>query len=156
MQQTNIIITKTIMKKIFTLMISLFFLGTTITNAENVQSLIINGEIVAKTVAKITFDGDNVVLHFSDATQQTADMGGVIITFSDPTAIQSLTTFQMKGIVSGKLNLQNVREGATINIYDAAGRQVVSTRQTEIDMSRQKAGIYVLKVDNQVVKFVKR
>jgi nitrogen fixation protein FixH len=144
------------MKKIFNLLVSLLLLGTTLVNAENVQSLIINGETVAKTVAKITFDGDNVVLHFSDATQQTTDMGGVVITFADPTAIQSLTAFQLKGIVNGQLNLQNVREGATINVYDAAGRQVVSTRQSQIDLSRQKAGVYVLKVDNHVVKFVKR
>jgi len=156
LQQTNIIITKTIMKKIFTLLVSFFFLGTTIASAENVQSLIINGETVAKTVTKITFDGDNVVLYFSDTTQQSADMGGVVITFADPTAIQSLTAFQLKGIVNGQLNLQNVREGATINVYDAAGRQVVSTRQSQIDLSRQKAGVYVLKVDNHVVKFVKR
>jgi nitrogen fixation protein FixH len=144
------------MKKIFNLLVSLLLLGTTLANAENVQSLIINGEKVAKAVAKITFDGDNVVLHFSDATQQTTDMGGVVITFADPTAIQSLTAFQLKGIVNGQLNLQNVREGATINVYDAAGRQVVSTRQSQIDLSRQKAGVYVLKVDNHVVKFVKR
>jgi nitrogen fixation protein FixH len=144
------------MKKIFNLLVSLLLLGTTLANAENVQSLIINGETVAKTVAKITFDGDNVVLYFSDTTQQSADMGGVVITFADPTAIQSLTAFQLKGIVNGQLNLQNVREGATINVYDAAGRQVVSTRQSQIDLSRQKAGVYVLKVDNHVVKFVKR
>lgn len=144
------------MKKIFTLMFSLFFLGTTITSAENVQSLIINGETVAKTVAKITFDGDNVVLYFSDATQQTADMSGVIITFTDPTDIQSLTTFQLKGIVSGKLNLQNVQQGATIDIYDAAGKQVLTSKKQVIDVNHLKSGVYVLRVGNQVVKFVKR
>ena len=34
--------------------------------AGNVQTLVINGEKVEKVVARITFEGDNVVLTFSD------------------------------------------------------------------------------------------
>ena len=45
------------------------------------QTVTVNGTIVDKTVKKITFSGDDVVLNFTDDSSQTADMEQVSISF---------------------------------------------------------------------------
>ena len=45
---------------------------------ESGQTITINGQTVDKTATELTFDGDNVILHFNDGTQLSADMASVI------------------------------------------------------------------------------
>lgn len=62
--------------------------------ADTRQRVTAGGETVDKTVAAITFDGDNVTLAFDDSTCMTADMGGVSIALdygSGGTAVASPT-----------------------------------------------------------------
>ena len=42
--------------------------------ADDVQTVTIGGTTVNKTVTQITFSGDDVILHFSDNSTQTADI----------------------------------------------------------------------------------
>lgn len=42
--------------------------------ADDIQTVTIDGSTVSKTVTQITFNGDDVILHFSDNTSQTAAM----------------------------------------------------------------------------------
>ena len=126
-------------------------------HAENKQQLIINGETVAKVVAKMTFEGDNVILHFSDETQQTAAMSSVVLSFewSGETAIYAL-----KNAVGNVLDIDGLAPGTIVSLYDAAGHCLMTTTADEASahLSTQslKSGVYLLKADKQVVKFVKK
>ncbi|MBQ8157805.1 MAG: hypothetical protein IJ081_02150 [Prevotella sp.] len=124
--------------------------------AQPKQQLIINGETVDKVVAKITFEGDNVVLHFSDQTTQTADMSTVTLSFIGAADIRSLSTYQMRSIVDGMLTLEGLAPGTEVQILDAAGKQLIRTRQHNVNVAQLRPGIYVMKAGKQIVKFVKR
>ena len=109
-----------------------------------------------KTVTKITFEGDNVVLHFADSSVQKADMESVVLTFGSTTAIQNLSAFTLRGLVDGQLQLSGLKKGTEVLIYNAAGKQVLRSTSAKINVSQLKSGVYLLKADHQIVKFVKR
>ena len=96
--------------------------------AGNVQTLVINGEKVEKVVARITFEGDNVVLTFSDQTAQTADMENVKLSFTpeDLTAIGTI-----RNAVNKTFSIEGLEPGTEIIIYTTDGEQVFTIRATE-------------------------
>ena len=125
--------------------------------AGNVQTLVINGEKVEKVVARITFEGDNVVLTFSDQTAQTADMENVKLSFTpeDLTAIGTI-----RNAVNKTFSIEGLEPGTEIIIYNTDGKQVLTARASEdlttLKMSSLKKGVYLMKAGKQVVKFIKR
>ena len=143
------------MKKLLMGFVALMLLSVSTVKADD-QRLIINGETVEKTVARITFEGDLVVLHFTDSSERKEDMNTVKIAFTNATSITDLTTYNMRGVVDGKLYLESLAQGAEVLIFDAAGKQLKRTTSNVIDVTNLKTGVYVLKADKQVVKFMKR
>ena len=125
------------MKKTFLLSAIMMLLATTAT-AQAKQTLTINGQTLSKSVSNITFDGDNVVLTFSDATQQTADMETVVLSFE----YSPSTTIQ---------NLSGNDEEAIVTIYDTQGRLITTTTAGEAKTTLRN-GIYVLKNGQQTKK----
>ena len=131
--------------------------------AQTQQTVTINGQTVDKTVVKITFDKDQVVLHFSDGLTQTADMDNVSITFSpsDAESISSLqgNAFTFHGVVNGQLTIGNVQEGTHLTIFNANGQRMMSAQSTggttTLQVSQLPAGTYILKAGSQYVKFQK-
>ena len=124
------------------------------------QRLTINGETVEQAVTQITFDGDQVVLHFADETTESVDMNSVIMEFVVTTGINTKNNaFILKGAVDGELNISGL-ETDRIKIYDASGRMVFSTRvsgsDVHIDAGHLRSGMYILRAGNQMVKFMKR
>ena len=144
-------------KRFLSSLVALLLLGNGAAWADQRQELVVNGEHVEKTVARITFDGDNVVLHFSSQDSQTADMGDVVLKFipGTATAIRCL-----KDVVADKLDVSGLQPGTEVMIFDASGRQVLTTKATDVRMqlsaSSLKSGVYLLKAGKQIVKFVKR
>ncbi len=147
------------MKKIVTLLLSLFLtVGTAF--ADNSQVVIINGQKVEKVATKITFNGDNAVVTFSDGTTDTADMSNVVIYLNVSTDISKVQTFNYNGIIGDELRLSNIAEGTTVTIYDATGKVLQQVKATDTTLSLNTAslknGVYVLKAGNQIVKFLKK
>lgn len=124
------------------------------------QTITINGETVDKVAAQLTFDGDNVILHFTDGTTQSADMDEVAITFETATSISNISVFNLKNSTDGNLDVTGIKAGQKIEIYDITGKKVmqgVATEQsTHIDLAGVKSGVYILRAGNNIVKFVKR
>jgi hypothetical protein len=58
------------------------------------------------------------------------------------------------------LDINGIEPGTTIEIYDAQGKKVITARADEartiLNTHSLKGGIYLLKANRQVVKFVKR
>ena len=147
------------MKKIVTLLLSLFLtVGTAF--ADNSQVVIINGQKVEKVATKITFNGDNAVVTFSDGTTDTADMSNVVIYLNVSTDISKVQTFNFNGLIGDELHLSNIAEGTAVTIYDATGKVLQQVKATDTTLSLNTAslknGVYVLKAGNQIVKFLKK
>lgn len=125
--------------------------------AQNVQTLTINGEKVEKLVARITFEGDNVVLAFSDQTTQKADMTSVILSFT-PQDLTAIGTIQRP--VEKTLSIDGLEPGTEVIVYNTEGKEMLSARASEVQTILKtkslKKGIYLMKAGNQVVKFIKR
>ena len=147
------------MKKIVTLLLSLFLtVGTAF--ADNSQVVIINGQKVEKVATKITFNGDNAVVSFSDGSSQSADMSNVVIYLNVSTDISKVQTFNYNGIIGDDIRLSNIAEGTAVTIYDATGKVLQQVKATDTTLSLNTAslknGVYVLKAGNQIVKFLKK
>ena len=145
------------MRKILALTAACLLLSVSAALAGVGQQLTINGQTVEKSVTRITFDGDNVVLHFIGGDSQTADMESVILGFeySPTTAIHTL-----RGTVGNSLSLEGLEPGTEVSIYDAQGKLVTTTTASEakavLSTSTLKKGVYMLKAGPQAVKFIKR
>lgn len=149
------------MKKKALNIILMMLIFATSAMAETVQTLTINGEKVEQTATKITFNGDKVIVIYSNGDNSgEIDMESVVITFSESTGIDAVSTYQFNGIVDGTLNIGNIADGTTILVYNTSGSVVASVKSkgnsAMIDINSQPAGIYLLKAGKQVVKFVKR
>ncbi len=121
-------------------------------------TLTINGVEVAKTVTKITFDGDNAVLHFGDDTES-HDMNSVMLTFSSLSGIDELIAYSFNGIINDNIELGGIPAGTTIEIYDTIGKLLVSEKSvsdpTCINISLLKSGVYLLRAGKNCIKFKK-
>lgn len=146
------------MKRIYTLIAALLMLSPTAIMADDTttQTLTINGQPVEKAVASFTFDGDNVIIHFSDATQQTADMNDVTLALA--TTVDAIGEVKMP--IGGRFDVEGLAAGILITVYDASGRTVLTTTSdespTQLPVQQLKSGVYVMKAGNQIVKFIKR
>lgn len=94
------------------------------------QTVRVNGESIGKTVSRLTFCGDDVVLQFTDGTSMQADMSGVSIAFSyQATGIQEPERQPSLPVADGvyyQLNGQRLEQRPTKKgIYVVDGRKVV-------------------------------
>lgn len=99
--------------------------------AENKQTVTIDSQAVGKTVKEITFDGDNVILSYSDNTSDTKDMSLVSLafTYDGTTGIDQVETTEkaLQGKVFN-LNGQYVgtsTEGLAKGVYIVNGKKVI-------------------------------
>jgi len=120
------------MKKIFFISCALISaLAVQADDEKAVQEVLIDNQVVAKEVTKITFEGDNAVLTFADNTQQTADMESVVINFSyNPTGI-------------GRVNDNAVKDQ---KVYNLTGMHVKNTTDG------LKKGVYVVDGKKKMIK----
>ncbi|MEE0974065.1 MAG: T9SS type A sorting domain-containing protein [Paludibacteraceae bacterium] len=58
--------------------------------------------------------------------------------------------------VQSTLYIKGVAEDASVQIYNMAGQCVMQTNGTEIQVAEFVKGTYLLKVENKVVKFIKK
>ena len=122
------------------------------------QQLTINGSPVEKTVTEITFNGDNVVLHFGDSTEETFTMNSVLITFGTSTGISEVS--QYNGLVDDQFILAGIPAGTDISIYNINGTLVhsdtASGETVQLTVNTLPSGTYLLKAGKHIVKFSKR
>lgn len=98
--------------------------------ADDGQVVTVNGTKVNKTVTKMTFDGDDVVLTFGDNTTQKVDMSQVTIAFTVADAIKAL---------------EQEPQDAPVNYFDLNGKQLKKA---------PKKGAYMMQKGQTVVKIL--
>lgn len=140
------------------MMIALCVAGTLF--AETTQTLLINGQQVDKTVSAISFDGDNVVLHFGNETES-YDMNLVSLSLDNNAGLNNLKVFTFNGKIEGGVLSVGGLDGSTpVYIYNLSSVVQASARadingNAEVDITSLPGGIYILHAGNNCVKFVK-
>ena len=94
------------------------------------QTVKIDGQVIEKTVSEITFDGDNVVLQYSDNTSDQADMSLVTLSFSYTTTGISQVEGIKKALQGKVYNLQGQcvgksHKGLSNGVYIINGKKVI-------------------------------
>ena len=98
--------------------------------AGNKQTVTIDGQVKEKTISEITFDGDNVVLHYADNTSATEDMSLVTLSFSYTTTGISQVEGIKKALQGKVYNLQGQCVGSSLQglskgVYIINGKKVI-------------------------------
>ena len=98
--------------------------------ADNKQTVKIDGQVIEKTISEITFDGDNVVLHYADNTSDPADMSLVTLSFSYTTTGISQVEGIKKALQGKVYNLQGQcvgfsLQGLSKGVYIINGKKVI-------------------------------
>lgn len=98
--------------------------------AGNKQTVTIDGQVIEKTISEITFDGDNVVLHYADNTSDQADMSLVTLSFSYTTTGISQVEGIKKALQGKVYNLQGQcvgksPKGLSKGVYIINGKKVI-------------------------------
>lgn len=98
--------------------------------ADNKQTVKIDGQVIEKTISEITFDGDNVVLHYADNTSDPADMSLVTLSFSYTTTGISQVEGIKKALQGKVYNLQGQCVGSSLQglskgVYIINGKKVI-------------------------------
>lgn len=143
------------MKKLSLIAIACLLMGLS-AQAEKKQTLTINGQTIEKVATRITIEGDNVIVTFGDQTTQTADMEQVKLSFAPVSTAIGI----IKEHVADVLNINGLEPGTEVEIYDAQGKKVMTALADDVrailNTRSLKGGIYLLKANRQVVKFIKR
>ena len=98
--------------------------------AGNKQTVTIEGQVIEKTISEITFDGDNVVLHYADNSSDQADMSLVTLSFSYTTTGISQVDGIKKALQGKVYNLQGQFVGSSLQglskgVYIINGKKVI-------------------------------
>lgn len=124
--------------------------------------VMVNGEALASSPAKITINGDNVNVTFSDGSMTSFDMDDIVVNFSMPTDVATLQNklFSINSTVENQLILSGVEAEKRLSILSISGISVYTgkteSNETRIDISNLASGVYLLNVDGKVVKFIKK
>ena len=119
------------MKKAYLLLLAGML--STVTYADNNQTVKIEGSIIDKVVTEITFDGDEVVLHYSDNSSDTKDMSLVAFSFT-------------YGETAGVHHVENAKKTWNGKIYNLNG-QLVGT-----SIEGLPKGVYVINGQKVIIK----
>lgn len=150
------------MRKILLLTVVTTLLNTANLFAEESRTVTINGNHIDKITVKITFEGDNTVLYFSDGTTTSVDMSTVNINLTPEIANSIRTTklFTTKDIEGNTLLIYGIKKGDAVAIYNLQGKQeekmYSNSSSISIDISRLVHGTYILSVANENIKFNKK
>lgn len=142
------------------IIILFFLLAGLCYTASGSPSFKVNGNEISTVVESITFDGDNAILHFSDGTQSSHDISIVEILFPQISTLMENSSYIFSQIVHDQLIIENCTGNQLVCIFDMAGRLMHQTRSEEgifsIDVNHINAGVYILKIGNESVKFIKQ
>lgn len=122
----------------------------------------INGKKAEKSLAQISFAGDNAILRYDDASTFSLDMELIEIEFSCPTRseITGASIFSVNTTVNDQLNIKGADLNDALMIISANGKIMYSgiahSNKVSIPASHLPVGSYLLKVGSRTIKFIKK
>ena len=70
--------------------------------------------------------------------------------------VGEVAVFVFPNPVLNTLNIQGVEENTPLEVYNLTGKLVLKDKGTEIDVTSLNQGTYILRINNQYVKFIKK
>lgn len=147
------------------LLLSVFF-AMSMTNAfcSDGPVLIVNGQVIEHSKVKFEPTGEansELLLTFEDGTKMTVNPNEMVTIVQEEviTSIMNARFGSLAAKSGDRLTIQGASEGSAISIYNTEGKLLLTKKASaeaeNVDLSSLPAGIYMLKVNKSVVKFVK-
>ncbi len=115
------------------------------------------------TVQKVTFAESGMVVERKNAAAKVENVRCISFsTIATPDIITNNSTlegtelFVYPNPVAETLRIDGAEAGSTFTIYDLQGRTLLQTTEPQVNVSSLAQGSYLIKIGNQVVKFVKK
>jgi hypothetical protein len=115
---------------------------------------------------KIAFNGDEVKAYFTDGTEKTYDFSSLQrIYFTDPTEVETIgkeaELYIYPNPVNDEVHLTGVPDDAQLSIINLNGTTIMTPQKAsngtaQINVSSLNKGIYFLRVNQKMVKFIKQ
>lgn len=150
--------------KTFTTFLLLLFASLLYANeVSNIVAVSADGDNTTYALAEV--NRINVIADANSASMTIVDKDGnqyagyVKILFAEaPTDIEELGFTQVyvfPNPVVNTLNIQGVYENTPLEVYNLTGKSVLKDKGTELDVTSLSQGTYILRINNQYVKFIK-
>ena len=131
--------------------------------AQAEKILMVNGEMAERSnLAEITFVGDDLELKYADGSSFKLDMESVEVKFSATSGINAATAniCSIGSSVDDHIYLKNIEKGSVIQIIRTDGivlySAIANGSEMTINTDKLTPSPYLLKVGNQIVKFLKK
>lgn len=144
-----------------TILLFILFSTCIMGGTEN-HGISINGTRVDKMVTEITYDENNITLHWNDNTSISNKIAQLMIKLAsgDDNNIDKIKIASISGLYKNGLTIDGITLGSLLYIYDVQGNLIMQNQATstscELDISQLNTGIYLLKTSEEVIKFVKQ
>lgn len=119
----------------------------------------VNGFEVSKYVTSIDMEDNLLSLHWNDNTVLHGRLAEVMFELASKDCVDKAQLLSVSGVQSDRMKLEGLKPGSRIFVYDIMRNcvlnQSVDGNSTILDMSELNTGVYFLKNDNIVIKFVK-
>ena len=125
------------------------------------NEVLINGNKAEKDAAKLEFDGDKAKVEYSDGSTFNYDMEEVEILFTTTSSQNTVANFlKLNSVVTDELQISGLNGGENLLVCNTLGETLVSRKadceSVTIDLKGLSKGVYLLKIDNQSIKFLKK
>jgi hypothetical protein len=145
---------------IFALFVSSFLYA----ECESMVAVSADGDKTTYALANV--ERINVIADATSASMTVVDNDGnqfagyVKILFAEEeTGIEELdiaSVFVYPNPVVNTLNIQGVDENTPLEVYNLTGKSVLKDKGTELDVTSLTQGTYILRINDQYVKFIKK
>ncbi len=129
--------------------------------AANTRPVVIrvNGNEVSKVVTEISMDDDDLTLKWNDNTKLTGRLARLMVDLTKADINEALL-MNVSGIQRDQMSIEGLTKGTPLYIYNLQGQlllqQPVDKDLLSIDIHSLNTGIYLLKNNNTILKFVKK
>lgn len=119
----------------------------------------VNGNEVSKVVTEISMDDDDLTLKWNDNTKVTGRLARLMVDLTKADINEALL-MNVSGIQRDQMSIEGLTKGTPLYIYNLQGQlllqQPVDKDLLSIDIHSLNTGIYLLKNNNTILKFVKK
>ncbi len=140
--------------------LTVVFLLMTVVSLEAKRPIIrVNGFEVSKYVTSIEMEGSLMSLRWSDNTVMHGRLANVMIELACHDCVDKARILSVSGVQSATMRVEGLALGSNYSLYDLMGNCLVTRTVDQpvlsVDVSHLTTGIYLLKCQNLVIKFVK-
>ena len=151
--------------KLLLSMLALFFASQVSAN-EVTQCVAVSADGYKTSYALVDIQRIEINATDTEASMTILDKNGIysaeymkILFAESATDIEELgisSVFVFPNPVSNTLYIQGVEKDAILEVYNLTGKSVLKNKGTEIDVTSLNQGTYILRINNQHVKFIKK